>query len=156
MDPASLTFAAESYAAVRDEAAPLALAHWRETEEAMYGGQTAVPIAHSMYEAMERGGVLHIVTARMDGALHGYAAYCVSENISMPGRLTAAALALYLSREIRTDAFAALRLLRWAEQSLAARGVHGVGYSSPASRPCDALYRRLGAKMTETVWFKEL
>ena len=52
--------------------------------------------------------------------------------------------------------YAVLKRMEEAEQSLAARGVHGVGYSSPASRPCDALYRRLGAKMTETVWFKEL
>ena len=132
------------------------MAHWQETEEAMYGSQTAVPMTHPMYEAMEQGGVLHIVTARMDGALHGYAAYCLSENIHMPGRVTASALALYLSREIRTDAFAALRLLRWAEGSLRQRDVSGIGYNSPASRPCDALYRRLGAHHTETVWYKEL
>lgn len=152
----SISFAVESYSLIRDEVAPLAVAHWQETEEAMYGSQTAVPMTHPMYEAMEQGGVLHVVTARVDGVLHGYAAYCLSENLNMPGRVTASALALYMSREIRADAFAALRLLRWAEDSLRQRGVSGIGYNSPASRPCDALYRRLGARITETVWYKEL
>ena len=152
----NISFAVEPYSHICGEVAPLAIAHWQETEEAMYGSQTTVPITHSMYDAMEQGGVLHVVTARMDGVLHGYAAYCFSENLNMPGRFTASALALYLSREIRTDAFAALRLLRWAEDSLRQRGISGIGYNSPASRPCDALYRRLGAKITETVWYKEL
>lgn len=151
-----ITFAVETYSAISVEVAPLTVAHWQETEASMYGSQSAVPVTHHMYCAMEQNGVLHAVTARMNGVLHGYAAYCLSENINMPGRITASALALYLSREIRTDAFAALRLLRWAEESLRQRGVYGIGYNSPASRPCDALYRRLGAKMTETVWFKEL
>ena len=43
-----------------------------------------------------------------------------------------------------------------AEAALAARGVALVQYSSPVSRPCDALYRRLGARATETVWHKTL
>ena len=151
-----LFFAVEPYSRIRAEAAPLAAAHWQETEKALYGPQTAVPMTHALYDALEQGGALHIVTARTGAALHGYAAYCLSENLNMPGRSTASALALYLSREARTDAFAALRLLRWAENSLRQRGIAGIGYASPPSRPCDALYRRLGAKITETVWYKEL
>jgi len=50
----------------------------------------------------------------------------------------------------------ALRLLRHAETALAARGVGLVQYSSPAARPCHALYRRLGAQPTETIWHKTL
>ena len=50
----------------------------------------------------------------------------------------------------------ALRLLRHAEAALAARGVGIMQYSSPASRPCHALYRRLVAHPTETIWNKIL
>ena len=62
---------------------------------------------------------------------------------------------LYLAPWARGGLFA-LRLLRHAESALAGRGVSLVQYSSPASRPCHALYRRLGAQPTETIWHKTL
>ena len=120
-----LFFAVEPYSRIRAEAAPLAAAHWQETEKALYGPQTAVPMTHALYDALEQGGALHIVTARTGAALHGYAAYCLSENLNMPGRSTASALALYLSREARTDAFAALRLLRLRVHAQARAGKRG-------------------------------
>ena len=149
-------FAVESYACIANEAAPLACAHWRESEAALYGRQHAVPITAASYRALEAAGALHLVTVRTEGRLAGYLAFCVSENPVMPGTRTAVAMALYLEPALREDPFLALRLLRWGEASLRQRGVSGVGYSSPASRPCDALYRRLGARMTETLWYKEI
>ena len=150
-------FAVETFAAVRQEAEALAAAHWDETEAALYGDRAGVPLSVPMFESMEAAGILHIVTARdAEGRMAGYAAFCLSENMAMPGRIQASNLGLYLSPALRGDPFTALRLLRWAEQSLRARGVRSVAYISPVSRPCDALYRRLGAKMTETTWHKEL
>lgn len=154
MEP--VNFAVEAYSEIREEAAPLTVAHWQESEAAMFGPQGGVPMATAMFESLEQGGLLHVVTVRQAGVLQGYAAYCLSENLNMPGRITASALGLYLSGSVRADPFLALRLLRWADCSLRARGVFGVSYSSPASRPCDALYRRLGATLTETIWFKGL
>lgn len=71
------------------------------------------------------------------------------------GRVLAALDGLYLTRR-RGMGWPALRLLRQAEKILAERGVGLVQYSSPESRPCDALYRRLGARRTETIWHKEV
>ena len=153
---AEISFAAERWADVRSELAPLSCAHWQETEEAMYGAQDAIPVNETLLEALEHGGALLVVTLRIANALHGYAAYCSAPSLNMPGRTTAQALALYVSPLARKDKFAALRLLRTAENMLRQRGVWGLSYNSPASRPCDALYRRLGARMTETVWYKEL
>ena len=152
-----VNFAVEAYSEIREEAAPLTMAHWQESEAEMFGPQGGVPMATAVFESLEQGGLLHVVTVRQAEVLQGYAVYCLSENLNMPGRITASALGLYLSGSIRrADPFLALRLLRWADGSLRARGVFGVSYSSPASRPCDVLYRRLGATLTETIWFKEL
>ena len=62
---------------------------------------------------------------------------------------------LYLAPRARRG-LNALTLLHSAEAALAARGASLVQYSSPASRPCGALYRRLGARETETIWHKWL
>jgi len=153
----AVRFVVETFAAVQKEAEPLCSAHWDETEAAMYGDRAGVPLSVPMFESMEAAGILHIVTARDDeGRLAGYAAFCLSENMAMPGRVQASNLGLYLAPGMRRDPFLALKLLRWAEASLKERGVYCVAYISPVSRPCDALYRRLGAKMTETTWHKEL
>lgn len=149
-------FAVEDYATVRQEAEALAVAHWQETEAAMYGEQAGVPITDAAWENMAALGLLHIVTAREAGALVGYAVFVLAENINMPGRVQASNLALYLAPTVRGDPFLAVKILRWAEGSLRGRGVASVAYISPVSRPCDALYRRLGAVMTETTWHKEL
>ncbi len=84
-----------------------------------------------------------------------YAAFTLVPCPHRPKTLLAALDGLYLTPEAR-GGFTALRLLRHAEAALGQRGVALVQYSSPASRPCDALYRRLGAHHTETVWHKEI
>lgn len=149
-------FAVESYATARADAEALACAHWQETEASMYGEQSGVPITDEAFSGMESAGVLHVVTAREGGELAGYAVFVLAPNINMPGKVQASNLALYLAPGVRRDPFLAVKLLRWAEDSLRERGASCVAYVSPVSRPCDALFRRLGAKMTETTWHKEL
>ena len=73
----------------------------------------------------------------------------------MLDKVVAALDGLYLAPAARRG-FNALALLQSAEAALAARGAGILQYSSPASRPCGALYRRLGATRTETVWHKRL
>lgn len=87
--------------------------------------------------------------------LAGYAAFTLVACPHRPQTLLAALDGLYLAPWARGGLFA-LRLLRHAETALAARGVGLVQYSSPTSRPCHALYRRLGAQPTETIWHKTL
>ena len=118
------------------ELPPLLQAHWDESEAALFGPQVYA-LDTERYACWERLGMLHVVTARdSSGRLQGYAA-------------------LYLAPAARKG-LAVLKLLRAAEAGLRERGADVVQYSSPASRPCDALYRRLGARHTESVWHKEL
>ena len=165
-----LTITTELFSHLAQEAGQLAAAHWDEVEAPLHGPQHYT-LDHSRYATLERLGMLHISAARgqtgtdqraacTEGAaatapLAGYAAFTLVDCPHRPQTLLAALDGLYLAPWARGGLFA-LRLLRHAESALAARGVELVQYSSPASRPCHALYRRLGAQPTETVWHKKL
>ena len=165
-----LTITTELFSHLAQEAGQLAAAHWDEVEAPLHGPQHYT-LDHSRYASLERLGMLHISAARgqtgtdqraacTEGAaatapLAGYAAFTLVDCPHRPQTLLAALDGLYLAPWARGGLFA-LRLLRHAESALAARGVELVQYSSPASRPCHALYRRLGAQPTETIWHKTL
>ena len=150
-----LVFREEAAARVLPEATELAAAHWREVEAELYGGAAYVP-DRERYAALERLGMLSVTTARDgEGRLVGYAVFTLAPCPHLAGETVAALDGLYLAPAAR-GGLAALALLRNAEAALAARGATVIQYSSPASRPCDALYRRLGAAHTETIWHKRL
>lgn len=150
-----LTFQAEPLARVTEEAPALARAHWDEVEACMHGGQ-GYSLNLAQYQSLEQLGMLVLVAARQeDGRLCGYAAFTMLPCPHRQGVTLAALDGLYLAPQARRG-LAALKLLREAENILAQRGTDLVQYSSPESRPCDALYRRLGARRTETVWHKDL
>ena len=162
-----LTITTETFSQVAAEAEQLAAAHWDEVEAALHGAQR-YRLDHERYASLERLGMLHISAARglpeadqcpasatSNAPLAGYAAFTLVACPHCPQTMLAALDGLYLAPEARGGLFA-LRLLRHAEAALAVRGVSLVQYSSPASRPCHALYRRLGARPTETIWHKTL
>ena len=154
-----LTLTTETFSQVSAEAEQLAAAHWDEVEAALHGAQR-YRLDHERYASLERLGMLHISAARGLTEADQSAASATSSAPLVacphcPQTLLAALDGLYLAPWARGGLFA-LRLLRHAEAALAARGVSLVQYSSPASRPCHALYRRLGARPTETIWHKTL
>lgn len=170
-----LSITTEPFSHLAEEAGQLAAAHWDEVEAALHGPQHYA-LDHNRYASLEQLGMLHISAARgltksdpcdatdttgetsTTGAaapLAGYAAFTVVDCPHRPQTLLAALDGLYLAPWARGGLFA-LRLLRHAEAALVARGVGLVQYSSPESRPCHALYRRLGAQPTETIWHKTL
>ena len=174
-----LTITTEPFSHLAAEAGQLAAAHWDEVEAPLHGPQHYA-LDYHRYASLERLGMLHISAARgrtadepCDAAkgtpdethtdaetnasapLAGYAAFTLVACPHRPQTLLAALDGLYLAPWARGGLFA-LRLLRHAEAALAARGVSLVQYSSPTSRPCHALYRRLGAQPTETIWHKTL
>lgn len=150
-----LAFATEPFTQLEAEARPLTAAHWSEVEAPLHG-DAAYGLDAARYARLESLGMLHVSAARApDGALAGYAAFTLVPCPHRQGMLLAALDGLYLTPQAR-GGFTALGLLRHAEAELHQRGAGLVQYSSPASRPCDALYRRLGAHHTETIWHKEL
>ena len=150
-----LTFQAEPLARVKEEAAALAKAHWDEVEACMHGGSD-FSLNLAQYQSLERLQMLALVAARQeDGRLCGYAAFTLLPCPHRQGVVLAALDGLYLAPQAR-QGLAALALLRESEKILIRRGAGLVQYSSPVSRPCAALYRRLGARPTESIWHKEL
>jgi hypothetical protein len=178
-----LTITTEPFSHLAKEAAQLTAAHWDEVEARLHGAQHYA-LDDNRYASLERLGMLHISAARgpavaaggepcdatdastldeshatsetgASAPLAGYAAFTIVDCHHRPQTLLAALDGLYLAPWARGGLFA-LRLLRHAEAALAARGVGLVQYSSPTSRPCHALYRRLGAQPTETIWHKTL
>ena len=162
-----LTITKEPFSHLAKEAAQLTAAHWDEVEAPLHGPQHYA-LDHNRYASLERLGMLHISAARglpeadqgaasgtSSAPLAGYAAFTVVACPHRPQTMLAALDGLYLATWAR-GGLSALRLLRHAEAALAARGVGIMQYSSPASRPCHALYRRLGAQPTETIWNKIL
>ena len=178
-----LTITTEPFSHLAKEAAQLTAAHWDEVEAPLHGPQHYA-LDDNRYASLERLGMLHISAARgpavaaggephedsdagtpdetratsdtdTSAPLAGYAAFTLVDCPHRPQTLLAALDGLYLAPWARGGLFA-LRLLRHAEAALAARGVGLVQYSSPTSRPCHALYRRLGAQPTETIWHKAL
>lgn len=150
-----IVFQIEPAAAVHAEILPLADRHWREVEAALYGGEHVIDI--DLYTLLERRGAFALITARddADGSLQGYAAFVLTDKTHCKNILAATCDALYLSPAHR-GGLAVLRMLRFAETLLKERGVTRIQYSSPASRDCGAIFRRLGARMTETVYLKDL
>lgn len=150
-----LAFATESFTKLEPEARLLTAAHWHEVEAPLHNN-TNFGLDAERYACLENLDMLHVSAARTpDGALAGYAAFTLVSCPHRQGMLLAALDGLYLAPQAR-GGFTALNLLRHAEAELRQRGAGLVQYSSPASRPCDALYRRLGAHHTETIWHKEL
>jgi GNAT superfamily N-acetyltransferase len=144
----------ETLATAGPAARALADAHWQEVEASLHGRQEGV-LDVQRYADLEALHMLHLSTARQDGTLAGYAAFTLVPCPHRRGLLLAALDGLYLRPDVRRGPNA-LRLLRHAEAALRQKGVGLIQYSSPASRPCDVLYRRLGAQLTETVWHKEV
>ncbi len=145
----------EKFAQVFLEAQPLTQAHWDETEQALYGEQ-AYSLNQSQYQLLEDLNMLHISAARDEqGQLCGYACFTLTSCYHRGGALVATLDGLFLHPKQR-HGLGALRLLRAAEKALIQRKVRFIQYSSPASRPCDALYVRLGAKHSESIFCKEV
>ncbi|MCD7984886.1 MAG: GNAT family N-acetyltransferase [Desulfovibrio sp.] len=144
----AVTFQTERFADVRHEAEALAQAHWEEVEAPLYGARE-YHMDFEQYEKLDAAGLLHIVTARDGGRMVGYASFFATYNMHLGGML-ATLDGLFLDKAYRGAG--GIKLLRFAADAVRACGAVAAQFSSPASKDCGALYRRLGAKLTETVY----
>lgn len=144
-----VTFTIERFAEIEQEAQALAVTHWAETESSMYGEREYI-LDSAQYRALEAAGMLHIVTARSDGALVGYASFFVTYNQHIAGMMGSLD-GLFMAREHRGHS--GIKLLRFALESLKVCGLALVQLSAPESNAkVGKIYERLGAALTETVY----
>ncbi len=127
--------------------------HWDEAASPMYGKCCVVRL--EQYQALEDAGVLYVVATRDKlKRVIAYGIYIISPCMHV-ARITATQCAIFVEKQYRGSA-CALQMMRTAESDLKAKGVHSVIYSSPESRSCAALFKRLGAKKTEEIYSKIL
>lgn len=100
-------------------------------------------------------GMLRIYTVRDAGALVGYVMFLVRPNPHYKASLTAAQDVLYLKPEYRRG-LTGVRLLRMAEQRLAAEGVQVVYHHVKRTNRVGELLGRLGYDLVDQVYAKRL
>ncbi len=149
-----LTFQIEKLDDVLPEVVPLIQAHWDEAASNIHGTMDYhLNIEH--YKTLEQCSMLHISTARnIDGELCGYVSF--SHGLCHHRKRRVANLdAVYLKPDYRKG-LSALFLLRHAENALKVCGVNIIQYSAIVEKKHHALFKRLGARAAETIYFKEL
>lgn len=113
-----------------------------------------ITLDRDRYTALERGGLLKVITARSEG-LSGYASYIVNTTLHRKAHRVAINDAFYLAPE-RRQGMAAVRLLKAAEHFLRGIGVQTMYHASPAERPIDILFAHAGFTYAQTTWQKKL
>lgn len=148
-----ITHQVELLADVKGEAVPLLRRHWEEIAL----NKDVVPLDPDwdMYLRMEAAGFFHATTARLDGALVGYAAYFLSRNLHYRSLFVAESDIFWLAPEHR-QGMAGVRLLQAAERHLAAIGVNKVVNKVKLHHDVGAVFERLGYAPIERVYAKLL
>lgn len=150
----ALTFQEERLSDCLDEAKPLLKKHWEEIAR----NKEIIPLApdYERYFALERDQMLCVCTARDDGAVVGYAVYIYERPLNYPV-LWAESTVIYMDMADRRPRVA-LRLLKFAEESLKRRGVRVVHSRVKIAHPAlgRILEKCLGYTPIETVYAKVL
>jgi GNAT superfamily N-acetyltransferase len=147
-----MIFATETLRGTIEEAAPLLERNWAESADDR--DQTPLLPDWDRYAALERAGALHVTTARVDGALVGFAAFVLGNSLHSRGLRLATCDTVWLAPEHRKGR-AGMRLIRAAEVALAELGV-GKAVMSVKPNGVGALLRRLGYSPVEQVFVRRL
>lgn len=144
-----ITFQQERFADCLEELKPLHAVHWQETEEDRH--ELGLDIDYPYYLKVEEMGMLHLVTARDGAQIIAEALFFVQPQRHSKGKLGAGLDSLYLLKEYRRGLIG-LGLLRFTRETLMQRGVVSWTLPHKAAHDVGALFRRLGASLTEHVY----
>lgn len=147
-------FGVESYKAIREAAANgLGDKHWAELAV-----DKKIPwdLNHELYENMEAKGMLHIVTARMDGQLVGYHVGIVGPHLHYKSAGNMCYEDMYfLLPEFRAGG-AGARLFMFVEKCLRDMGITKWFISCKVHEDHSELFKLLGFRNTDTAFSKVL
>lgn len=148
-----LEYARTDIASMAPEIAPLLLANWEERHRS--APKYALAPDLGVYCEAEERSLLHLFTARVDGALIGYAIVFVTVRPHSPSETVGAVDALYVLPDHRTQGVAA-GMLAFAEGMLKAAGVDTLAVGVQDPRVIRWLRMTSGYKYAETLLEKEL
>lgn len=146
-----LIFQIETLAAVKNEARPLLDLHWDEIAL----NKDIVPLDPDWeaYEKIETAGFYHVVTARHDSALVGYATFTIARNLHYRTLVVADSDIFFLLPRYRRG-LAGIRLLSFAEKTLTERGVHKIVMRAKIHHDLDPVMRRMKFTPIERIYSK--
>ena len=147
----SATYQVEPYCAVREEVRGLLALHWAEI--AQNRDKIKLAVDEDAYERMQVAGLLHIVTARVDGRLIGYCVHFVNRHLHYKNDLMAGCDIYFIHPDHRRGRIG-LQLFAEVERTLKARGVKKIIFIVNCAHDHRAIFHRLGYADTEMVLTK--
>ncbi len=143
----------ETFAELWADAPDLLISHWHEIA-AFKDIPLSVDVAR--YEALERNGALRIVTARVDGALVGYAVFIVATHGHYQGSTQAMQDVFYVHPDYRGIRLG-LKLIKVSEALLRAAGCQVVHQHVKCEHPeLGGLLEHQGYVWVERIYSKRL
>lgn len=146
-------FAIEPFSVVFPEMQELLRLHWKEV--APHQDLLTLNPDVARYEALQRTGNLHIVTARMGGNLIGYIAMLVSRHLHYKHVKLAVDDVHFLHADHRHGGLG-MRLMKAAEDEMRKLGVQVMTLRTKVAQDHGALFVRLGYSPMDIVYVKRL
>lgn len=128
-------------------------AHWEEV--AINRDSIKLAPDYQSYEAFADAGALHIVTAREAGKIVGYLINIVRPHLHYKNDLHGFADVYYIQPEHR-QGWAGVKLFKYAEKTLEARGVKKLFMGTKLHLDMSRLFERMGWHETERLFTKVL
>ena len=146
-----LIFATEDWRDMQAEAMTLVGRHWAEV--ALDRDKIPLALNVALYDVLAGAGVMHVTTARVDGALVGYLWAMVQAHLHFSTTMTAFVDLIFLDKPYRRGR-SGQRLIEAAELALTARGVVQILMGTKAEPNLGPLFKRMGYVPHETSYSK--
>ena len=148
-----IEFQEEGFRAIRHELSQLIQEHYQEVASAP--GKVVLEPAWDRFEALEAAGLLKVLTARDGDALVGYVIHIIAPSLHYRDLIQAHDDAHFLKKTHRKG-FAAIKMLKAAEEMLRKYGVGSVSYHTKNREDINrgTVFKRLGYKAHETIYTK--
>jgi len=140
------------------EIRPLFTRHWREIA---LNRDIPLDPDWERYLAYEFGGVLHVLTVRVDGVLAGYLFVCVGPHLHYAST-TWAVVDMFWLDPLHRFGWTGIKMFRELEKrmrQMRVRVIHvseKIHFTNPRGEAVGTIFRRIGYRPIEKVWAKAL
>lgn len=147
----TITYQSEGYSSVLPELKSLLPLHWEEI--ALDKDKIKLAPDYERYLALEKAGILHVITARCGTELVGYHISFVTPHMHYSNDLMCFTDIFFLKREYRKG-LAGLGLFRAIEREMRKLGVKKLVTGCKVHLDLGVIFRRLGWTMTDHLYAK--
>lgn len=149
-----ITYQEERFSEAKHETVDLVAEHWREITENP-DTDMKPDLDWDWFANADELGLLRAFTVRVDGVLVGYIVFLLMTLPHYKTFLVACDDAFFLKKEYR-NGMVGVKMFREAEKMLAGYGVKRVIYHEKHKAPTGKVFKYLGYRPVETLWWKEL